>query len=94
MDRHKYTDKCLALLSTKQFTTLTNDATKTLESKVERNLQKIKTNFTEQEYKKLYPTGSHPGEFYGSAKMHKTPVNGNIDDLPVRAIVSSINTET
>ena len=35
MDRHKYTDKYLALLSTKQFTTLTNDTTKTLESKVE-----------------------------------------------------------
>ena len=53
MDRHKYTDKRLALLLTKQFTTLTNDPTKTLESKVQRTLRKIKSKFTEQEYKKL-----------------------------------------
>ena len=53
MDRHKYTDKRLALLSTKQFTTLANDPTKTLESKVQRTLRKIKSKFTEQEYKKL-----------------------------------------
>ena len=25
MDRHKYTDKCFALLAAKQFTTLTSD---------------------------------------------------------------------
>ena len=94
MDRHKYTDKCLALISTKQFTTLTNDPTRTLESKVQRTLQKIKSKFTEQEYKKLYPTGSCPGKFYGTAKIHKIPVNGNIDDLPIRPIVSIINTAT
>ena len=94
MDRHKYTDKCLALLSTKQFTTLTNDPTKTLESKAQRTLRKMKSIFTEQEYKKLYPTGSCPGKFYGTAKIHKIPVNGNIDDLPIRPIVSNINTPT
>ena len=42
MDRHKYTDKCLALLSTKQFTTLKNDPIKTLESKDQLTLRKIK----------------------------------------------------
>ena len=94
MNRHKYTDKCLALLSTKQFTTLTNDHTKTLESKVQRILRTIKSKFTEQEYKKLYPTGSCPGKFYGTAKIHKIPVNENIDDLPTRPIVSNINTVT
>ena len=90
MDRHKYTDKCLALLSAKQFTTLTNDPNKTLESKVQRNLRKMKSRFTEQEYKKLYPTGSCPGKFYGTAKIHKVPVNGNIDDLSIRPIASNI----
>ena len=94
MDRHKYTGKCLALLSTKQFTTLTKDPTKTLESKVQWTLQKIKSKFTEQEYKKLYPTGSCPGIFYGTAKIHKIPVNGNIHYLPIRPIVSNINTAT
>ena len=67
MDRHKSSVKCLTLLSTKQFTTLTNDPTKTLESKVQRTLRKIKSKFTEQEYKKLYPTGSCPWKFYGTA---------------------------
>ena len=94
MNRHKYTDKCLALLSTKQFTTLTNDPTKTLESKVQRILRTIKSKFTGQEYKKLYPTGSCPEKLYGTAKIHKIPVNGNIDDLPIRPIVSNINTVT
>ena len=42
MDRNKYTDKCLALFSTKQFTSLTNDPTKTLETKVQWTLRKIK----------------------------------------------------
>ena len=94
MDRHKYTDKCLALLSAKQFTTLTNDLTKTLESKVQRILRKIKSKFIEQEYKKLYPTGSCPGKLYGTAKIHKIRVNGNINDLPIRPVVSNINTAT
>ena len=92
MDRHKYTDKCLALLSTKQFTTLTNDPTKTLESKALRTLRKMKSIFTEQEYKKLHPTGSCPGKFYGTTKIHKIPVNGNIDDLPIRPILSNTAT--
>ena len=94
MDRHKYTVKCLAWLSTRQFTTLTNDPTKTLDGKVRRTLRKTKSKFTEQEYKKLYPTGSCPGKFYDTVKIHKIPVNGNIDDLPLRPIVSNINTET
>ena len=62
--------------------------------KVQWTLQKIKSKFTEQEYKKLYQTGSCPRKFYGTAKIHKTPVNGNIDDLPIRLIVSSLNTAT
>ena len=39
MDRHKYIDQCLALLSAKQLTTLTNDSIKTLEWKVQRTLR-------------------------------------------------------
>ena len=54
----------------------------------------MKSKFTEQKYKKLYSTGSCPEKFYGTAKIHKTPVNGNIDDLPIRPIVSNINTVT
>ena len=94
MDRHKSSVKCLTLLSTKQFTTLTNDPTKTLESKVQRTLRKIKSKFTEQKYKKLYSTGSCRRKFYCTTKIHKIPVNGNIDDLPIRLITSNINTAT
>ena len=42
MDRHKYNDKCLALLSTKQFTTFKKDPIRTLESKDQQTLRKIK----------------------------------------------------
>ena len=33
-------------------------------------LRKIKSKFSEQEYKRLYPTGSAPARFYGTAKIH------------------------
>ena len=92
MDGYKYTDKCFALLSTKQFTTLSNSPTKTLESKVQQTLQKIKSRFTEKEYEKLYSTWSCPGKFYGTTKVHKILLKGYIDDLPVRPIVSNMNT--
>ena len=94
MDRHTYNDKCFELLSMKQFTMLTSYPKKTLESKVRRTLGKIKSKFIEQEYKKLYPTGSLPIKFYGIAKIHKIPVNGNTDPLPIRPIVCRINTTT
>ena len=63
-------------------------------AKVQRALRKIKSKFTEQECKKLYPTGSCPRKFYGTPKIHKVQVNGNIDNLPIRPIVSNINTAT
>ena len=65
-----------------------------MESKVQRTLRKIKSKFTGQEYKKLHPTGSCRGELYCTVKIHKIPVNGNIDDLPIRSITSNINTAT
>ena len=94
MDRSKYTEKCLKILSTKQFTVVENDHTKPLESKIQHALRKLKSKITDQEYKHLYLTGSQPGKFYGTAKMHKLPVNGNHNDLPLRPIVCNINTST
>ena len=82
-------DQCLASLSRKQFITLTNDPSKSLESKVQQTLRKLKLNFKTHEYKRLYPTGSCPVKFYGTAKIHKIPVNGTIDDLPIRLTVSN-----
>ena len=94
MDRSKYTEKCLEILSTKQFAVAENDPTKTLESKTLRTLRKLKSKITDQDFKDLYPTGSQPGKFYGTAKMHKLPANGNLHHLPLRPIASNINTST
>ena len=94
MDKHKYLEKCMSMLTTKHFKQVDSDPTKTLESKVQRSLRKLKSRLSQYEYKKLYPTGSCPGKFYGTAKLHKLPVNGKIDDLPIIPIVSNINTAT
>ena len=60
--------RCVASI---QFRKLDTDPTKSLERKVQRTLRKIKHKFEENEYKKLYPTGSRPGLFYGKPKVHK-----------------------
>ena len=82
------------MLSTKQFTVAESDPAKTVESKIQRVFRKLKTKIPDQEYKHLYPTGSQPEKFYGTVKMHKLPVNENFNHLPLRPIVSNINTST
>ena len=94
MDKHKYIEKYLSLLTPKRFKQVDSDPTKTLQSKVQRSLWKVKSKLSPFQYKKLYPTGSSPGKFYGTTKLHKLPVNGKIDDLPIGPIVSNINTAT
>ena len=94
MDKNKYTEKWMLLLNTKQFEKLDYDPTKTTERKVQRMLSKIKLKLSEQKYKVLYPFGSSPGKFYGTAKIHKGSGNVNIDQLPIRPIVSNFNTAT
>ena len=54
-------------------------------------LRKIKPKLSELKYKVLYPSGSSPGKFYGTVKIHKVPKNGNIDQLPIRPIASNLN---
>ena len=54
-------------------------------------LRKIKPKLSERKYKVLYPSGSSPGKFYGTVKIHKVPKNGNIDQLPIRPIASNLN---
>ena len=91
---NNYTEICLSLLSSNQFVHIANDPTKSLEPKVKQALQKIKSKLSEQEHKKVYPTGSVPGKFYGTAKIHKLSENGGTNDLPFRPIVSNLNTVT
>ena len=52
----------------------------------------MKSRFTLQEYNKIYPTESNAGKLYGTAKIHKLPESGTVDQLPLRPIVSNIGT--
>ena len=88
----KYTEKCLRLLENDRFAKINDDSMKRIESKIQRYVRKLKSKITEEEYSKLYPTGSNPGKFYGTAKIHKLSYNDTTDQLPLRPIVSNIGT--
>ena len=49
---------------------------------------------SENNYEKLFPTGSRPGLFYGMAKVHKLQGNQGLKELTVRPIISNISYET
>ena len=83
-------NKFLSILNTKQLRKLDRNPTKPVEAKSLRALRKIKSLLSNQEYLKIYPTGSGPGKFYGMAKQDKIPVNGTINDLSLRLIISNI----
>ena len=59
MDKHKYMDKCMSLLTTKHF--------KDVDSVPQKSFTKLKSKAPPYEYKKLYPSGSYAGKFYGTA---------------------------
>ena len=94
IDKNKYTEKCLSMLESDQFKKLSNDPTTTTERKTQNLLRKIKKNLSTKLYKKLYPTGSRPGQFYGLAKIHKLKDGQGIEHLPLRPIISNIGTAT
>ena len=62
------------------------------ESKIQYAPRKMKSKFTQQEYKKLYPTGSKAGRFFDTAKLHKLTIFGTVDQLSVRPVISNIGT--
>ena len=92
LDKNIYVEKCLSILDTNQFTKLDKNPTSSYESKIQRTLNKIKSKLSTEEYKKLYPTGSNAGRFYGTAKVHKIDRNDKLDKLPSRPVVSNIDT--
>ena len=94
MDKNKYTEKCMLLLNTKQFKKLDYDLAKMTERKIQRILRKIKPKLSEHQYKVLYPSGSSPGKLYSTTKIHEVSRHGNIDQLPIRPVVSNLNTAT
>ena len=94
MNKSKYLEKCFILRNSEQFVQLNEDPTETNERKVQRMLRKIKPNLTDQEYKRLYPSGSAPGKFYVTANLHKISINDGVDNLPIRPIIPNIGTPT
>ena len=71
LDKNIYVDKCLSILGTNQFMKLSKNPTSSYESKIQRTLRKTKLKLSTEQYKKLYPTGSSAGRFYGIAKVHE-----------------------
>ena len=94
MNRDKYTEKCLQMLNKNQFVKLNSDPTKTTERKVQNALRKIRSKFSPNEYKQLYPTGSSPDKFYEAAKIHKLSQGDQVEKRLIRPIISNIDTAT
>ena len=66
LDTTKYTDKLMALLNTERFKKVTTDPTAITKRKIQKIFKKIKSTFSKNEYKRLYPTSSAPTRFYGT----------------------------
>ena len=92
MDKNKYNEKRLEMLSTKKFSKISIDPTKKTESKIQTVLRKIKSTLTTEEYHCLYPLGSCPGKFDATTKIHNLKLNDKVDQLPIRRIVPNIGT--
>ena len=60
--------------------------------KIQKAVRKIKNKPSPKEYLNIYPTGSSPGKFYGTAKKHKLTPTGTTDDLSILLIISNIGT--
>ena len=61
---------------------------------MQRVLKKIKCHLEEKEHKILYPTGSKPGLFYGTAKVHKLKIGEGLKELTVRPFIFNTGTAT
>ena len=94
VDRSLYIDKAALLLDSNKFKRLNEDPTNTLEGSVQRTLRSIREVIGESDYWKLYPRGSKPAQFYGTAKIHKMKSGDPPSELPLRPIVSNIGTAT
>ena len=96
MDKAKYVEKVTSVLDTDNFKEHLTDKTKSAEEAVQRILLKNKTAIGEEMYTKIYPSGSNPGTFYGTAKVHKVKPEeqDKIEKLPLRPIISNIGTAT
>ena len=76
------------------FCATTESPTSSVERKVQYTLRKIKQKLPTDVYATLYPTGSFPRKFYGTAKVHKLAINNIVEELPLRPIILNLNTVT
>ena len=95
LDKKTYVEKSLAFLEGRQFQKLETDPTKSFQSRVQRKMLSMKKAFSKDTYKKLYPSASHPGLYFGLAKVHKLDKNApKVESLPLRPVISNIGTAT
>ena len=93
IDRKLYDNAIQEIISdTFKFEKLNEDPTLKREASLQRSLPKLKQKnfFNENEYDKLYPSGSAPARIYGTPKMHNFSSSDSFPNL--RPIVSSIGT--
>ena len=87
-----YIEKYSNILTSDQFKVFENDPTKALESKAQRVLRKIKHVVDEILNKRLYPTSSKPGSFYGTTKVFKFKEREAVDKITLMPIIFNIGT--
>ena len=92
LNRKSQIERCCKILETGKYRKLETDLTKVIEGKLQRILWSIENMFTEREYKRLYPTGSKPGAFYGNAKVHKVINGKGLKESRLISIASSVAT--
>ena len=94
LDKKHYIEKFINILDSGRFKKLQKDSTKTLENKMQHTLRRIKQHLDENEYKRMYATGSRPGLFYTTAEVHKLQNREGLNELTMRPIISNIGTAT
>ena len=95
MNKCDYIEKSSLFLNGSEFEKLDSDLTASFQTRVQNKLLSMKKRFTDSQYKRLYPSSSRPGLFFGLAKVHKLQ-NGstNVNELPLRPVISNIGTTT
>ena len=84
-------NKVLRYLDMKEIHNLNEDLTETLERKIQRVLRKTNYHLQEKEYKKMYPAGSKPRLFFGTAK---SKIGEILKEPTVGLIILNIRTAT
>ena len=95
LNRVDYVTKAEAFLAGPEFEKLDSDPTASFQRQVQQALLSMKKKFTKRKYKKLYPSSSQPGLYFGLAKVHKLKDDSkSVNELPLRPVISNIGTAT